>query len=118
MSASSVAPVIAHDEVVVVAAWVALMGASSNYPKLQVAGREGKWLAWARPMGSSSPGAVAQRARNLAKLAAVRDFQAVLAAHMAHTGGSKEADDVCLKALYPAIQAAQALYLDRDSDSD
>ena len=118
MSSSAVVPVVAHDEVVVIAAWVALMGATSYYPKLQAVGREGKWLAWARDMGSSSPGAVAVRARKPAGLAAVRDFQGVLIAHMANTGGSKEADDVCLKALYPAVQAAQALYLDRDSDSD
>ena len=118
MSSSPVASVIADDAAAVVAAWVAVMTATSNYPKLQVEGRLGKWLAWARPMGSSSPGAVAQRARSPAKLAAVRNFQAVLAAHMAYTGGSEEADEVCLTALYPAIQAAQAVYLDRDSDSD
>ena len=117
MSAPPVASVIAHDAAAVVAAWVAVIP-GGNYPKLQVEGRLGKWLAWARPMGSSSPGAVAQRARSPAKLAIVRSFQAVLAAHMAYTGGSKEADEVCLTALYPAIQAAQALYLDCDSDSD
>ena len=102
MSAPSVAVAIAHDATAVVAAWVAVMP-GGNYPKLQAEGRLDKWLKWARPMGSASSSAVAQRARSPAKLAIVRNFQEVLAAHMAFTGGSKEADDDCLTALYPAI---------------
>ena len=115
MSAPPIAADAAPGAAAVVTAWVALMP-GGNYPKLQASGRLDKWLSWARPMGSASPSAVAQRTRSPAKLAIVRNFQEVLTAHMAFAGGSQAEDERCLTALYPAIQAAQAVYLDRDSD--
>ena len=102
----------------VVAAWYALLP-GGNYPKLQSRpSRMGKWLNWARPMGSACPSAVGQRARSPARLATVRTFQEVLSAHMASAGGSFAEDTRCLMALYPAVKAAQRAYLDRDSDTD
>ena len=116
MSAPPLVVAAAPDATAVVAAWVALLP-GGNCPKLQSSGRLGKWLSWARPMGSASPSAVAQRARNPAQLATVRNFQEVLIARMAFAGGSLEEDGRCLTALYLlAVKATQLVYFDRDSD--